>query len=140
MEMNKVKERIFLPTLSELIDRAAIVQLKEIFIQENRKAYSEELKLILHDIDLILEQEKIKVDADFLRSVLVLGIYNRLIWENEAKARLGETEGNNLKLSHSLNGVRSRAKNRIEKKANGRIDMKVDSLASEFINWEPSWN
>lgn len=132
-------ERKYLPTLSDLIDRVSIVQLKEILIPVYRQQYSEELKLILHDIDLILEQDQIIIDADFIRSVIILGIYNRLIWENESQARLGKDSGNNLKLSHSLNGIRNRAKNNIENKANGRKDLKIDCLAAEYTQWEPSW-
>ena len=36
--------RKYLPTLSELIDRLSIVQLKEVFILEHKNEYSKEMK------------------------------------------------------------------------------------------------
>ena len=138
--LEEKKQRKYLPTISDLIDRLTISQLKEVLIPEHRNNYSQEIQDILHDIDIMLEEGKFKVDADFIRSVVVLGIYNRLIWENESAARRGEDKGNNLKLSHSLNGVRNRAKNRIEDKAMGRKDHKVDALSADHTAWEPSWN
>ncbi len=37
-------ERKYLPTLSELIDRLSIVQLKEVFIAEHKAEYGQEIK------------------------------------------------------------------------------------------------
>ena len=39
-----MKERKYLPTLAELIDRLSIIQLKEVFIAEHKKEYAEEIK------------------------------------------------------------------------------------------------
>ena len=47
-----------LPTLSDLIDRLSILQLKEVFILENKKEQSEEIKDILKDIQKDLLQNK----------------------------------------------------------------------------------
>ena len=133
-------KRRYLPTLSDLLDRLSISQLKEVFIPEHRENYSQEIADILYDINLILKEEKPEVTADFLRSVIVLGIYNRLIWENESAARSNTGGDTNLKLSHSLNGVRNRAKNRIEDIMKGRRDHKVDCLGADHTKYEPSWN
>ena len=35
-----MEQRRFLPTLSELIDRLSIVQLKEVFITDHKKEYA----------------------------------------------------------------------------------------------------
>jgi len=43
--------RKYLPTISELIDRLSIIQLKEVFIPEHKKEYAEEIKDIVHDLD-----------------------------------------------------------------------------------------
>ena len=48
------QSRKYLPTLSELVDRLSIVQLKEVFITEHKEEYSKEIKEIVHDIELIL--------------------------------------------------------------------------------------
>ena len=47
------KTRKWLPTLGELIDRLSIHQLKEVFIPENKENYGNEMKDMVHDIDLI---------------------------------------------------------------------------------------
>ena len=46
--------RKYLPTLSELIDRLSIAQLKEVFITEHKEEYAKEISDILHDIQLII--------------------------------------------------------------------------------------
>ena len=51
--------RKYLPTLSELIDRLSIIQLKEVFIKEHKEEYAEEIKEILQDIDAILHEGQI---------------------------------------------------------------------------------
>jgi hypothetical protein len=51
-------DRKYLPTLSELVDRLSIVQLKEVFIAEHKAEYSEEIKAIVHDIQLYLNESK----------------------------------------------------------------------------------
>ncbi len=43
-------KRKYLPTLSELVDRLSIVQLKEVFIAEHKDEYSKEIADITHDI------------------------------------------------------------------------------------------
>ena len=40
--------RKYLPTLSELIDRLSIAQLKEVFIPEHKKEYAKEIKDIIN--------------------------------------------------------------------------------------------
>ena len=42
-----MEQRKFLPTLSELIDRLSIVQLKEVFITDYKKEYGEEDQKII---------------------------------------------------------------------------------------------
>jgi hypothetical protein len=134
-----MNERKYLPTLAELIDRLSIVQLKAIFIPENAEAYNVERELIEHDIDLLLADKKLT--AKDVRAILVVMLANRVIWENESKARAGgEDQDKLLKFTHSINGVRNNAKNIIARGANERIDLKVDALAeklvAEFGNWD----
>jgi len=43
-------ERKYLPTLSELIDRLSIAQLKEVFISDHKAEYAQEIADISHDI------------------------------------------------------------------------------------------
>ena len=130
--------RKYLPTLSELIDRLSIVQLKEVFIPDHKDEYSQEISDICHDINILLSNSK-NIDADFVRAVVVLSQMNLHIWHNESNYRKGIKEGNNLELTHGLNGIRNTAKNKIQEKVGGRKDYKIDCLAVEFKDWEISW-
>ena len=133
------KERKYLPTLSELVDRLSIVQLKEVFISEHKKEYATEIQEILHDIDAILEEGEIYLDANTIRAIIVLSQMNLHIWHNESNYRKGIKEGNSLELTHGLNGIRNTSKNKIQNLCNGRKDYKIDCLAAEFEDWEISW-
>jgi len=138
-------ERKYLPTLAELIDRLSIIQLKEVFIPENKTAYTKEIKDIMYDIDIVLQKQEegdvcvIGVDAYMIRAIIVLAQMNLHIWHNESEARKGNAENNNLQLTHGLNGIRTEAKNLLSTYVGEREDLKVDCLAAEFKDWEISW-
>jgi hypothetical protein len=134
-----MSKRKYLPTLSELIDRLSIVQLKEVFIVEHKQEYAKEISAILHDIDVILKGKEVSLDADTVRAIVVLSQMNLHIWHNESNYRKGIRDGNNLELTHGLNGIRNTAKNKIQEQAGGRKDYKIDCLAAEFKDWDISW-
>jgi len=131
-------ERKYLPTLSELIDRLSIAQLKEVFITEHKEEYGKEIEDIVHDINILLAQSN-EISGEVIRAVIVLSQMNLHIWHNEANYRKGIKDGNNLELTHGLNGIRNTAKNKIQEVAGGRKDYKIDCLAAEFKDWEISW-
>ena len=126
--------RKYLPTISELIDRLSIIQLKEVFIPEHKKEYAEEIKDIVHDLD------ELGLDGKMIRAIVVLSQMNLHIWHNETKYRAGKGDGN-LGLTHGLNGIRNTAKNIIQDQSadGGRKDYKVDCIAEEFDDWKVSW-
>jgi len=134
-----MSERKYLPTLSELIDRLSIVQLKEVFIKEHKAEYAEEIKAIVHDIQLYLDESKEPITAETIRAIVVLSQMNLHIWHNESNYRKGIKDGNNLELTHGLNGIRNAAKNKVQEVVGGRKDYKIDCLAAEFKDWEISW-
>jgi hypothetical protein len=137
-----MSERKYLPTLSELIDRLTIAQLKEVFIVEHKDEYADEISKICHDIQFILDEqnENSTIDADMIRAIVVLSQMNLHIWHNESNYRKGIKDGNNLELTHGLNGIRNTAKNKIQEVVGGRKDYKIDCLAAEFEDWEISWD
>jgi hypothetical protein len=135
----KNMERKYLPTLAELIDRLTITQLKEVKIPEHKEEYAQEISDILHDIQLILDDENVKIDAQVIRSIVVLSQMNSHIWYNESNVRSGKEGPNMLALTHGINGIRNTAKNKIQEIVGGRKDYKIDCLASEFKDWEISW-
>ena len=130
--------RKYLPTLSELVDRLSIAQLKEVFIVEHKEEYAHEIGDIVHDIQMSLD-EGAEVTAETIRAIVVLAQMNLHIWHNESNYRKGIRDGNNLELTHGLNGIRNTAKNKIQEIVGGRKDYKIDCLAAEFKDWEISW-
>jgi len=134
-----MSNRKYLPTLSELVDRLSIVQLKEVFIPEHKSEYAKEISDILHDIDLTLKEKNVIIDSKTIRAIVVLSQMNLHIWHNESNYRKGIKDGNNLELTHGLNGIRNTAKNIIQEILGGRKDYKIDCLAAEFEDWEISW-
>ena len=131
--------RKYLPTLSELIDRLSIVQLKEVFMPEHKDEYAQEIKDILHDIQLCLDECGDNISAEIVRAIVVLSQMNLHIWHNESNYRKGIKDGNNLELTHGLNGIRNTAKNKIQEIGHGRKDYKIDCLAADFEDWKVSW-
>jgi hypothetical protein len=131
-------ERKYLPTLAELVDRLSISQLKEVFIPQHKDEYSQEIKDIVHDIQILLDSSD-KVNGETIRAIVVLSQMNLHIWHNESNYRKGIKDGNNLELTHGLNGIRNTAKNKIQEIVGGRKDYKIDCLAADFSDWEISW-
>ena len=134
-----MENRKYLPTLSELIDRLSIVQLKEVFIPEHKDEYAKEIADIVHDIQAHIDENKSEIIAETIRAVVVLSQMNLHIWHNESNYRKGIKDGNNLELTHGLNGIRNTAKNKIQEVVGGRKDYKIDCLAAEFKDWNISW-
>lgn len=132
-------KRKYLPTLSELVDRLSIIQLKEVFITQHKQEYAQEIQDVVHDIQQHLEENDVKLTAEVIRAIVVLSQTNLHIWHNESNYRKGIKDGNNLELTHGLNGIRNTAKNKIQEIVGGRKDYKIDCLAEEFKDWEISW-
>ena len=131
--------RKYLPTLSELVDRLSIVQLKEVFISEHKDEYAQEIADIVHDIQAYIDENKSEITAETIRAIVVLSQMNLHIWHNESNYRKGIKDGNNLELTHGLNGILNTAKNKIQEVVGGRKDYKIDCLAAEFKDWNISW-
>lgn len=133
-------ERKYLPSLSDLVDRLTIVQLKMIFIPDRREEYIEERRLVLYDIDMILNELSHGLNSRAIMAITMIQLTNRCIWESESKARAGGNEQDKLlRFTHSINGVRNTAKNILSEEAGGRKDYKIDALAADlpedFGNW-----
>ena len=129
--------RRYLPTLSDLVDRMVIVQLKALFIPDRRADYLAERALIEHDVDLILAEVGEKgerITAADVHAIIAIALTNHLIWINESKARAGGNEQDKLlKLTHSLNGQRNQAKNKLARVDESRQDFKVDCFAADLV-------
>ena len=133
------KERKYLPTLAELIDRLSISQLKEVFITEHKEEYAQEIADIVNDIQICIESGTEPVTAETIRAIVVLSQMNLHIWHNESNVRAGKSGPSALVLTHGLNGIRNTAKNKIQEVVGGRKDYKIDCIAADFKDWEISW-
>tara|TARA_Y100001949_G_C15892326_1_gene288723 strand:- start:292 stop:708 length:417 start_codon:yes stop_codon:yes gene_type:complete len=134
-------DRKYLPTFAELADRMSICILKSIFMPENKDAYDQETQDIKHDLDLICEDKNLKLNSDIVKSLMVIMLSNRFIWENESKCRKGDSQSLDLlRLTHSINGVRNTAKNFLSKGLGERVDLKIDCLAAELESDLQNWN
>ncbi len=138
--IDRRRERKYLPTLSDLVDRLSIVQMKMIFLPDKRSEYVKERELILHDIDLILNDTN-ALNAKSVLAILIIQLSNRCIWESESKARAGCNEQDKLlKMTHSINGIRNTAKNILAEEVGGRRDYKIDALAADLPPEYGHWN
>jgi len=126
--------RKYLPTVAELIDRLSIIQLKEVFIKDHKEEYAQEIQDIVHDLN------EMNCAGDMIRAIIVLSQFNLHIWHNESAYRK-DGFGAKLELTHALNGIRNTAKNKIQENHanNERKDYKIDCIAAEYCDWEPSW-
>jgi hypothetical protein len=134
-----MEKRRFLPTISELVDRLSIVQLKEVFIPEHKEEYSKEISDIVHDIQLMIDESNGVITSEMIRAIIVCAQMNLHIWHNESNVRSGKEGPSMLALTHGLNGIRNTAKNKIQEVFGGRKDYKIDCIAADFKDWEVSW-
>ncbi len=152
--MNKEPERNCIMKyhldLGQLLDMLTILQLKEVHrAGELKEQITQEIEEITHDINVILTNSHKQITAEFLRDLIILSQFNNHIWNQEDFARKAEATATEteqlklLKLTHSLNGIRVTARNRLQNLLGGRKEKKVDcyanNMADEFKEqWIPS--
>lgn len=140
------RQRKYLPSLADLIDRLCICLMKMIFIEGRRNEYAAEIDDIVHDINVILDEDGHRIRGLEIKAITMLMLSNRFIWENESKTRNGDSTEDpavqlqRLRATHSINGVRATAKNELSMVTRSRQDYKVDCFASDlpkdFGNWQ----
>jgi hypothetical protein len=111
--------------LGELVERLTIAQLRELLLNSDK--YESEIKALEHDIDLIIQQNDIVINARILRIVFLTAQLNTLIWVY--KDKMMENEENYakfLKLSHQLNGLRNTLKNLLMKETGTEAFMRTN--------------
>lgn len=132
--------RKFVLPAAELIDRLAVDQIKEMLFDDN-KSMTEEIEKLSHDIDMLIVEKKIVLDARLMRIIMVLSQINVHIWYLKDKMQENEDQYDELlKLAHQINGVRNRMKNLLleefgdKDKSLVRSNFDTDGLKG----WEPS--
>ena len=124
--------RKWVPSLAELIDRLGIITLKSIKLN-HKKEYEEEAKLIMYDINQLMQKQKVRDWGKLVRAIQIGILANEFIWANETKARQGKgTQDHLLPLTHSINGLRMRAGNSIINQTGGKKDLNLDRLNEEL--------
>ena len=107
-------ERKCLPTFADLIDELTINQIKQIYFSENKESYTARARLLLHDINLLIEERPVSVSAPLILAVIILAQANLCIWNNKDRMHIDEEHYLELlKLSHQLNGIRNQVKNHL---------------------------
>ena len=131
-------ERKWNPTVGEMIDRLTILELKHLHNPPHREVIIKEIEDLVDDINVALPKPN-TIYAEFIRHVIILSQYNTHIWNHEDNMRKGVAEGNDLMFTHQCNGVRCRAKDKINHRVNNRTDPKVNAIAAEVPDFEPKW-
>ena len=131
-------QRMYLPTLSELIDRLSVTQIKLNLTNSNPEDFQNEIKKINNDIDLIIREKKLQLNSELVNLILVIAQLNLHIWHNKDLMQQNlDNEGQYLALlkkAHQLNGYRNQIKNRIleiegiEDKSQIRSNFETDGL------------
>jgi len=105
-------QRLCLVPFSELLDRLTILQIKEILVSESRTSFSEEMRRLIQDINLTIEEKGGRLTARFIRLIIVLAQINLHIWHAK-DIMMSEPDRFEecMKLAHQLNGIRNQVKN-----------------------------
>ena len=140
-EDKKNQERQFLPSLSELIDRLTVTQIKQALLGDKKKDFYNEINKLSNDIDIIIKKENIKLNSRIIRIIVLISQINLHIWKN--KDLMQENLENNeeylklLKLSHQLNGIRNRMKNQLlEIEGSNDESQKKSNFETDNLDWD----
>lgn len=134
-------ERQFLPPLAELLDRLTVTQIKQALLGDKRREFASEIKKLSHDIDMIIEQRGISLDANIIRIIVLISQMNLHIWHNKDLMQRN-LENNDeylklLKLAHQLNGIRNQMKNQLlEIEGAGSESHRRSNFETDNLNWD----
>ena len=134
-------ERQFLTPFAELVDRLTVDQIKAVLLPEGQASYSDEMRRISHDLDLIIQERGLRLDGRMIRILVALGQMNLHIWhlKDRMQAEPDRYEAH-LKLAHHLNGIQNQLKNRLleeageREKATERSNSGVDGLEGWHVD------
>lgn len=137
--MKNASTRQFVLPMAELIDRLTVDQIKEIKLTDTRESVRREMKQLSVDIDNLILEKNLKLDASVLRLVIALAQINVHIWNlkdqmKESPQRYDEF----LRLAHQLNGLRNQLKNRLLETAGdtARSAVRTNDETDGLRNWE----
>ena len=134
-------ERLFLPPLAELLDRLTVTQIKQALLGDKKKEFANEMQKISHDMDLIIEENDIRLTSKIIRIIVLISQMNLHIWKN--KDLMQENLENDeeylrlLKLAHQLNGIRNRMKNQLlDIEGTKDESQKKSNFETDNLDWD----
>ena len=134
-------ERLFLPPLAELLDRLTGAQIKQALLGDKKKEFANEMQKISHDMDLIIEENDIRLTSKIIRIIVLISQMNLHIWKN--KDLMQENLENDeeylrlLKLAHQLNGIRNRMKNQLlDIEGTKDESQKKSNFETDNLDWD----
>lgn len=127
--------------IAELIDRLTVDHIKQFKLDDFSGDFESEIKNIIVDIEEILKEKNLKLNADIIRPIIILSQINLHIWNLKDEMQRDEKNYDNLlKLAHQLNGTRNQIKNLMldifEDKSHShkRSNFETDGLKNWFVN------
>ncbi len=127
--------------VAELIDRLTVDHIKQFKLNDFSGDFESEIKNIIVDIEEILKEKNLKLNAEIIRPIIILSQINLHIWNLKDEMQRDEKNYDNfLKLAHQLNGTRNQIKNLMldifEDKSDShkRSNFETDGLKNWFIN------
>jgi hypothetical protein len=106
------EQRMYLPTLTELIDELAINMIKQVKLPQGMDSYAGRMNDLLHDIDIVISEKEVTVSAQTIRAIIALAQTNLHIWNLKDEMQEDESRYMDLlKQAHLLNGFKNRMKN-----------------------------
>tara|TARA_Y200000002_G_C22482881_1_gene579506 strand:+ start:167 stop:589 length:423 start_codon:yes stop_codon:yes gene_type:complete len=100
---------------AELIDKLIVMQLKQVINNKNYKEFEKGISTLVKQINLnIVQTEKKIFSAELIGLLIALSQINTFIWLTRDKIKNSNKElSKNIKVSHQLNALRNKAKNKI---------------------------
>lgn len=126
---------------SELIDKLIVSQIKQVMKNKNYKEYENGISSIIKEINLNIRNKKIYLDSKLINLIIALSQLNTFIWLLRDKVRESNKNlDNNIRLSHQLNALRNKVKNRLITYLDGEKDSqkKTNVNKEDLKGWKYS--
>ena len=126
---------------SELIDKLIVSQIKQVMKNKNYKEYENGISSIIKEINLNIRNKKIYKDSKLNNLIIALSQINTFIWLLRDKVRESNKNlDNNIRLSHQLNALRNKVKNRLITYLDGEKDSqkKTNVNKEDLKGWKYS--
>ena len=121
-------------SISDLIDRMSILQLKVVFDAASRASYEEEMRRIEDDLDFLCTKATVVLDTMLIWLVVALAQINLHIWKTKEIMQSDPMRFNEkMKLAHQLNGIRNQLKNRIAEYSGGSSKQKKTNIGTDQL-------